>query len=197
MFIDESAQCCCETAEAHLTTGAERWNAPIEEDTDGQPRSAARRPVPRHGMSIKREQPKRKCNVGRKGKGRCVSQIFIVLKKVWGFFGRQTVDCFSYQSCVTGCFIFYFFVIKQQSCLNLCLKNVHKSEPTILRTNQTRNRLTRSLIWVCCHFLGCCTLNTYVWIKFLLVYRSLSNVSGCPQSIGISPELKEGNENNE
>lgn len=73
MFIDESAQCCGDRG--GTLNRAEWWNAPIEENTDGQPSSAARRPVPRHGMSTKRKQPKRKCNAGRKGKGGCVSQI--------------------------------------------------------------------------------------------------------------------------
>lgn len=49
-FIDESAQCCWDRGGA--PSRAERWNAPIEENTDGQPRSAARRPVPRHWMPV-------------------------------------------------------------------------------------------------------------------------------------------------
>lgn len=74
MFIDESAQCCWDRGGA--LSRAERWNAPIEENTDGQPRSAARRPVPRHGMP-NQGTPRRKCNAGREGKGRRVSQIIL------------------------------------------------------------------------------------------------------------------------
>lgn len=83
-FIDESAQCCWDRGGA-LRSRAERWNAPIEENTDGQPRSAARRPVPRHGMPIQREQPQRKCDGGRQGKGWRVSWIvFIFILSGWG-----------------------------------------------------------------------------------------------------------------
>lgn len=72
MFIDESAQCCWDRGGTLSRAG--RWNASIEENTDGQPRSAARRPVPGHGMPIKRA-PKRKWSNGREGKGRRVSQM--------------------------------------------------------------------------------------------------------------------------
>lgn len=90
MFIDESAQCWWDRGGA--LSQAERWNAPIEENTDGQPSSAARRPVPRHGMSIKRKQPKRKCSDGRKGKRRRVSQTIssrFSLERLWCGFRKR------------------------------------------------------------------------------------------------------------
>lgn len=70
--VDESAQCCSDRGGALRC--ARRWNAPIEENADGQPSSAARRPVPRHGMSSKGKQPQWKSG-WRKGKERRVSYI--------------------------------------------------------------------------------------------------------------------------
>lgn len=82
-FIDESAQCLWDRGGA--PSPAERCNAPIEEDTDGQPSSTARRPVPRNGMSVKRK-PKRKYNIRGKGQRRSVSRL-IFLCFYWGVSG--------------------------------------------------------------------------------------------------------------
>lgn len=82
-FIDESAQCFWDRGGA--PSPAERCNAPIEEDTDGQPSSTARRPVPRNGMSVKRK-PKRKYNIRGKGQRRSVSRL-IFLCFYWGVSG--------------------------------------------------------------------------------------------------------------
>lgn len=64
-FIDESAARCCRHRRGALSRGQQGWNAPFEEDADGQPGSAAGRPVSRHGMPDPREQPQRERGCGR------------------------------------------------------------------------------------------------------------------------------------